>query len=212
MTQRAPIPVIDLFAGPGGLGEGFSSLTDSDGKRLFEVKVSIEKDEVAHKTLSLRALFRSFPDGKVPDCYYDYVRGKVSREELFANPAVAEEGRQALLEARCAELGKTPHQTIDGWIRKAVGDANEWVLIGGPPCQAYSLAGRSRLRSMDPKAFESDKRHFLYTEYLRIIKLFSPSAFIMENVKGMLNSRHGGSPIFERILTDLASPGNGANI
>lgn len=211
MTQRAPIPVIDLFAGPGGLGEGFSSLTDSEGKRRFEVRVSIEKDEIAHKTLSLRALFRSFPDGKVPDCYYEYVRGKVSREELFANPAVAEEGRQALLEARCAELGKTPHQTIDGWIRKAVGDANEWVLIGGPPCQAYSLAGRSRLRSMDPKAFESDKRHFLYTEYLRIIKLFSPSVFIMENVKGMLNSKHGGSPIFERILTDLASPGNGAN-
>ena len=210
MTQRAPIPVIDLFAGPGGLGEGFSSLTDADGGRRFAVKVSIEKDEIAHKTLSLRALFRSFPDGKVPDCYYDYVRGKITREQLFAHPALAEQGKQALVEARCAELGKTPHQTIDGWIRKAVGDASEWVLIGGPPCQAYSLAGRSRLRPNNAVAFESDKRHFLYTEYLRIIKLFSPSVFVMENVKGMLNSKHGGSPIFDRILTDLRSPGNGS--
>lgn len=207
MTQRAPIPVIDLFAGPGGLGEGFSSLADGDGNRRFEVKVSIEKDEIAHKTLSLRALFRSFPEGKVPDCYYDYVRGKIKREELFANSAVEEQGRQALTEARCAELGKTAHQTIDGWIRKAVGDANEWVLIGGPPCQAYSLAGRSRLRPKDPRAFESDKRHFLYTEYLRIIRLFGPSVFVMENVKGMLNSQHGGSSIFERILADLSDPG-----
>ena len=211
MTQCTPIPVIDLFAGPGGLGEGFSSLIDPDGRRRFEVKVSIEKDEVAHRTLSLRALFRSFPDGKVPDCYYEYVRGKITREQLFAHPAVAEEGKQALVEARCAELGKTPHQTIDGWIRKAVGDASEWVLIGGPPCQAYSLAGRSRLRPGNAEAFESDKRHFLYTEYLRIIKLFSPSVFVMENVKGMLNSKHGGSPIFDRILADLRSPGNGSN-
>ena len=210
MTQRAPIPVIDLFAGPGGLGEGFASLADAEGARRFEVKVSIEKDEVAHRTLSLRALFRSFPEGKAPDCYYDYVRGKIAREQLFAHPDAAEAGREALAEARCAELGKTPHQTIDAWIRKAVGDAKEWALIGGPPCQAYSLAGRSRLRPGNAEAFEADKRHFLYTEYLRIIKLFAPSVFVMENVKGMLNSKHGGTPIFDRILADLRSPGNGA--
>ncbi len=210
MQQRAAIPVIDLFAGPGGLGEGFSSIVGADGARRFNVKVSIEKDEIAHRTLSLRALFRSFPEGKAPDCYYDYVQGKITREQLFAHPEVAEQGKLALEEARCGELGKTPHQTVDGWIRKAVGAASEWALIGGPPCQAYSLAGRSRLRPGNAEAFESDKRHFLYTEYLRIIKLFSPSVFIMENVKGMLNSKHDGSPIFDRILADLRSPGNGS--
>lgn len=208
MTQRAPIPVIDLFAGPGGLGEGFASLSDPGGLRRFKVKVSVEKDEVAHRTLSLRALFRSFPEGKAPDCYYDYVRGTITREQLFKHPDAAEAGREALVEARCAELGKTPHQTVDAWIRKAVGDASEWILIGGPPCQAYSLAGRSRLRPGNAEAFEADKRHFLYTEYLRIIKVFSPPVFVMENVKGMLNSKHGGSPIFDRILADLRSPGS----
>jgi DNA (cytosine-5)-methyltransferase 1 len=210
MTRPGPIPVIDLFAGPGGLGEGFSSATHTDGHRAFEVRVSIEKDETAHKTLALRALFRAFPDGKVPDCYYDYVKGKIRREQLFAHPSVKVEGEKALSEARCAELGITPHKTIDTWIREAIGHANEWVLIGGPPCQAYSLAGRSRLRPKNEEAFESDKRHFLYTEYLRIIKSFSPSVFIMENVKGMLNSKHGGSPIFDRILADLRNPGNGS--
>ena len=207
MTQRGPIPVIDLFAGPGGLGEGFTSLID-DNERSFEVKVSVEKDPVAHQTLSLRAMFRAFPVGQVPECYYQYVRGEIKREALFAHPDAAEAGKRALLEAKCAELGKANHQTIDAWIKEAVGHAKEWVLIGGPPCQAYSLAGRARMRLKDTEAFEKDKRHFLYREYLRIIKEFGPTVFVMENVKGMLTSQHKGSPIFERIMKDLQSPGD----
>ena len=204
-----PIPVIDLFAGPGGLGEGFSSLVDAKGDRIFSVKVSIEKDAIAHKTLSLRALFRAFPSNAVPGCYYDYVRGDITREQLFNHPDAKTAAHQASSEARCAELGKTPHATIDGWIEEALGDNTEWVLIGGPPCQAYSLAGRARMRLKDTEAFEKDKRHFLYKEYLRIIQKFQPSVFVMENVKGMLNSQHGGSPIFDRIMSDLKSPGGG---
>jgi len=206
---RKKIPVIDLFAGPGGLGEGFSSIVDKDGSSRFEIKVSIEKEAVAHRTLTLRALFRSFPKGRVPDCYYDYLRGSITREELFVHPDVPEESRQAVREAKCAELGLTPHKEIDDWIKFGLDGTKEWVLIGGPPCQAYSLAGRSRMRSSDSEKFEKDKRHFLYTEYLRIIKEFGPAVFVMENVKGMLSSKHGGSPIFDRILADLQDPGNG---
>lgn len=211
MTRQDPIPVIDLFAGPGGLGEGFTSLVDSNGDRRFDVKVSIEKDPVAHRTLSLRAFFRSFPLGAVPECYYDYVRGNMTRDELFAHPDAVEAAKHATSAARCAELGKTPQETekIDTWIKDALGGAREWALIGGPPCQAYSLAGRARMRLKDPAAFENDKRHFLYTEYLRIIHEFGPSVFVMENVKGMLTSLHGGAPIFDRILSDLTAPGNG---
>jgi DNA (cytosine-5)-methyltransferase 1 len=127
---------------------------------------------------------------------------------LFAHPDAVEAGKRALLEAKCAELGKANHQTIDAWIKEAVGRAKEWVLIGGPPCQAYSLAGRARMRLKDTEAFEKDKRHFLYREYLRIIKEFGPTVFVMENVKGMLTSQHKGSPIFERIMKDLQSPGD----
>lgn len=207
--SRSEIPVIDLFAGPGGLCEGFSSIVDRKGARRFAVKVSIEKDPVAHRTLMLRALFRKFPKGRVPQAYYDYVRGSMKREQFLAHPDIKEAAGEAAQEARLAELGKTPQDEIDGWIRKALGGNTEWVLIGGPPCQAYSLAGRSKMRGKDPKAFEADKRHFLYTEYLRIIQEFEPAVFVMENVKGMLNSKHGGSPIFDRILADLRQPREG---
>lgn len=207
MARQKPIPVVDLFAGPGGLGEGFSSITDENDERRFVLKVSIEKDPVAHRTLSLRALFRSFQKGAVPDCYYDYIKGRIGRDELFNHPSVPEQARLAAKEARCAELGKTPHEEIDGWITSALGDTTEWVLIGGPPCQAYSLAGRSRRAREATAEFEKDEKHFLYKEYLRIIRKFAPSVFVMENVKGILSSRHNGSLIFDRILTDLSKPG-----
>lgn len=209
MTVQNAIPVIDLFAGPGGLCEGFSSVKDDEGSPRFSVKVSIEKDPVAHRTLHLRALFRKFPKGKAPDIYYQYIRGEVKREEFLAHPDIKIAAEEADKEARCAELGLTAPEVVDGWIREALGQETNWVLIGGPPCQAYSLAGRSRLRGIDPKAFEDDKRHFLYTEYLRIIQQFEPSVFVMENVKGMLNSTHGGSSIFERIMGDLREPKEG---
>lgn len=133
MTRQSPIPVIDLFAGPGGLGEGFSSIVDEKGNPRFALRVSIEKDPVAHRTLSLRALFRSFRKGAVPDCYYDYVRGDISREELFTHPSIPEEARLAASEAKNAELGKSPHEEIDNWIEEALHESKEWILIGGPP-------------------------------------------------------------------------------
>lgn len=205
-TKREAIPVIDLFAGPGGLCEGFSSVVDAAGARRFDVKVSIEKDPVAHRTLLLRAIFRKFHKDRVPNCYYDYVRANISREQFLARPEIKDAAAHAAKEARCAELGVIAPKEVDGWIREALGDKTDWVLIGGPPCQAYSLAGRSRLRSKDVKKFEADAKHFLYIEYLRIIQQFAPAVFVMENVKGMLNSTNSGKRIFEQILNDLKAP------
>ena len=65
------VPVVDVFAGPGGLGEGFSAL---EGNR-FRIAISIEMERTAHKTLQLRSFFRQFPKGHAPSEYYDYVRG-----------------------------------------------------------------------------------------------------------------------------------------
>ena len=105
MPSQRPIPVIDLFAGPGGLGEGFSSILDSDRSPLFSLKVSAEKDPTAHKTLSLRALYRTFPRGKAPDCYYDHIRGEISREALFAHPAAAESNARDIAGFDLGEIG-----------------------------------------------------------------------------------------------------------
>jgi DNA (cytosine-5)-methyltransferase 1 len=161
MIQHDPIPVIDLFAGPGGLGDGFSSCVNDHGEHSFAVRLSIEKDQVAHKTLSLRALFRAFPPSSVPDCYYDHVRGDIAREALFAHPDASDAGKQAILEARCAELGITPSLTIDDWIRTALGNATEWVLIGGRPVRPTRwLAGRACAKKMPKRLKVTDATFF----------------------------------------------------
>src|SRR5258708_39305005 len=113
------IPVIDLFAGPGGLSEGFSSVTNARTQRVFKVKLSIERDKHAHRTLELRAFFRRFPNGEAPSDYYDYVAGKLTRDELFARHPV--QAKAARDEAWLGELGNksTPDSLIDERIRTA---------------------------------------------------------------------------------------------
>lgn len=202
-----PVPVIDLFAGPGGLGEGFASLKGHDGTPFFEIGLSIEKDPVAHRTLTLRAVFRQLRGTKDVKHYYSYVRREIDELTFRKIPAVARAFEHAEKEARCLELGKSDESSIDDEIRLALNGRENWVLIGGPPCQAYSLAGRSR-RAKD-KTFHKDEKHFLYREYLRIIKVHKPAIFVMENVKGLLSSQHSGNPMFEKIIGDLSRPAEG---
>jgi DNA (cytosine-5)-methyltransferase 1 len=198
-----PIPVIDLFAGPGGLGEGFSSLR-RNGEPAFKIKLSIEKDPFAHQTLQLRAFYRQLDDRKARQTYYDYLASFITRDDLFGKyPAQA---HLAAKEALHAELGSPafPPDLIDAKIRTALGNRLNWVLIGGPPCQAYSLAGRSR-RKNDPK-FATDEKHLLYKQYLRILASLQPPIFVMENVKGLLSAKVKEEGIFQRILGDLTNP------
>ena len=73
--------VIDLFAGPGGLAEGFSKITDDEGNRIFNISLSIEKEQSAFATLRLRSFFRQFRQA-APQAYYDYISGKIDKLEL----------------------------------------------------------------------------------------------------------------------------------
>lgn len=202
-----PIPIIDLFAGPGGLGEGFASLKGHSGKAFFEIGLSIEKNPVAHRTLTLRAVFRRLRGTKDVKHYYSYIRGEIDETAFRRVPAVAAAFAHAETEARCLELGQSDERGIDSEIRAALQGQETWVLIGGPPCQAYSLAGRSR-RAND-KTFHKDEKHFLYQEYLRIIRVHRPTIFVMENVKGLLSSQHSGNPMFDRIIADISMPAEG---
>lgn len=200
-----PVPVIDLFAGPGGLGEGFSSARDEQGNPCFKILLSIEKDQYAHRTLELRAFFREF-DGWAPEEYYSYLRGEITREELFESYPV--QSKAASSQAWHAELGSElfPPEVVDQRIRSSLRGAKNWILIGGPPCQAYSVIGRARMHGDDPGRFEQDPRHFLYREYLRILAMHRPPVFIMENVQGILSTRINGDSIFLNILSDLREP------
>jgi DNA (cytosine-5)-methyltransferase 1 len=196
--------VIDLFAGPGGLGEGFSSLRGSDGHHRFRIALSIEKDPAAHGTLELRAFFRQFAAGAAPAQYYALLRGEPSRSALFA--AFPNQAQAARQEAWLAELGAVDATLVNRRISVALSGATRWLLIGGPPCQAYSVVGRAR-NSANPKYKpENDARHTLYLQYLKIIAEHWPPVFVMENVIGLLSARLHDQQLFQRILQDLMTP------
>jgi DNA (cytosine-5)-methyltransferase 1 len=200
-----PIPVIDLFAGPGGLGEGFCSLGRPEGTPRFAIRLSIEKDCIAHRTLELRAFFRQFPHGLAPNEYYRYLRGQLTREELFQ--ALPKQAAAATHEAWQAELGVVDTEEVRARIERALGGTENWVLIGGPPCQAYSLVGRSRNKGIAGYALATDPKVRLYLQYLQIIANFWPAVFVMENVKGLLSAQIDGEHIFDEIQRDLKEPG-----
>jgi DNA (cytosine-5)-methyltransferase 1 len=171
-------------------------------------------DPYAHRTLLLRSFFRQFNDRQVPVEYYQYLRqaGEWSDAELDDLLDRFEvEGSRAKEEAWKWELrpGESSRKT-DSTIRKrlkAYRDNEPWGLVGGPPCQAYSLVGRSRMLPALGEKFYADKRHTLYQEYLRLLNRHAPAFFVLENVKGLLSSKVAdGGLIFRRILDDLREP------
>lgn len=196
------IKVVDIFAGPGGLGEGFAAF--GAPRRRFELAVSIEKDPVAHRTLRLRAFFRQFTEGRLPAEYFAHLRGEISWRGISERWPV--ESARAESEALNIALGPTSVGVVHKHIAAAIGDTSEWVLIGGPPCQAYSLVGRARRRGIRDYVPEADERQTLYVEYLQILADHAPPVFVMENVKGLLSAQLDSRGIFERIRADLNNP------
>ena len=156
----------------------------------------------AYQTLRLRHFFRSFSPGMAPEAYYRYLDGSIDSVELFAsNPTASYHAEKTALHVT---LGPENHDIVRKIIAERLANASLWVLVGGPPCQAYSLAGRSRMQSMPE--FEHDERHFLYKEYLRVIAEHRPPVFVMENVKGLLSARHNGKSMIQMICKDLRNP------
>jgi DNA (cytosine-5)-methyltransferase 1 len=203
MPKHSLFPVIDVFAGPGGLAEGFTAFRDVAGG-AFDVRLSVEKDDIACSTLRLRKFVRAF-GAEPPADYFAFLRGDLKLHELYA----AYRDEHAIAEAATchAELGTPDDTRVLARVKKAVGRGERpWVLLGGPPCQAYSIVGRSRMRTTKPD-FAKDKRHTLYREYLRIVAAHRPAVFVMENVRGILSSEFEGGRIIEQILRDLRHPG-----
>lgn len=198
--------VVDLFAGPGGLAEGFSAVRAADGARMFDIVLSVEKEASAFATLRLRSFYRQF-DGEVPDEYYEFIAGKLTHERLIA--LFPEQWKSACRETVRLELGSAGSNTvIDPMLDKIRESSDDRViLVGGPPCQAYSLVGRSRNRGIASYVASKDHRHFLYREYIRILQRLRPVAFVMENVKGILSAKVDGESIFPKVLSDLRAAG-----
>lgn len=194
--MASPIPIVDIFAGPGGLGEGFSNLGRKTGRPFFETAIAAEMDQHAHKTLTLRAFYRQFPSGRAPKSYYDYIAGK--RGVPYTDNTL-NEWNIASNKVLHVELGKLDDDLfLDKKLEETLDGRDDWVLLGGPPCQAYSTIGRWKYKTDGGHDIGSDARAHLYKQYLRIIHKHCPKVFIMENVRGLLSSKY-----FDLILNDL---------
>ena len=179
---------LDLFAGAGGLTEGFV-------RAGFNMVAHIEKEKPASLTLKTRIAYHYLKKINQLEIYYKYLQQKISREELYSfvpkdllNSVINEEINDQTIENIFLEIDKIiKNKKID-------------IIIGGPPCQAYSLVGRAVVGNKIKK----DHRNYLYKQYLKFLKKYSPNYFVFENVRGMLSAKdEDGNNIFKNILAEM---------
>lgn len=167
---------IDLFAGAGGLSEGFY-------RAGYKPVAHVEADASACMTLRTRSVYYYLADNDKTGIYDQYLKGQITRDQLYA--AVPAEVLQSVIEAKISEdTLPTIFEKID--LLRDGKDID--LIVGGPPCQAYSLMGRSR---MGQDNVLQDERHSLYIEYAEILQRYQPKVFIFENVQGMLSAEKG---------------------
>lgn len=182
---------IDLFAGAGGLSEGFI-------RAGYTPIAHVEMNKEACDTLKTRAAFHYLKRIGSLDIYERYLREKKEKED----------GSKL--------WNQVPKQVIDSVIQEAIGEntINDLftkidglkgnnsvdIIIGGPPCQAYSVAGRARLGTR----VEEDPRNELYKYYVKFIEYYRPKMFVFENVMGIKTAK-GGGPFedLQRLVRDL---------
>jgi len=166
---------IDLFAGAGGLSEGFI-------REGFIPVAFVEKDANACYTLKTRITYYYLNNMGNQEIYLHYLKGRLSKEELYGN--VPENLLNSVINE---EINK---ETIDLIFQKIdrIAEKNKIdIIIGGPPCQAYSLIGRSKIGEIVRK----DNRNYLFRYYIEFLKRYKPDAFIFENVPGLLSAANG---------------------
>ena len=167
---------IDLFSGAGGLSEGFM-------RAGFNPIAHVEMNKDACDTLKTRTVFHYLKENNRVDLYYDYLHKRITREELWDSVP------KRLIESVInTEISKKTLNDIFNKIDCSLGDKKVDVIIGGPPCQAYSIVGRAR----DPKGMVDDPRNHLYKHYVEFLKKYQPKMFVFENVPGILSASNGG--------------------
>lgn len=176
---------IDLFAGAGGLSEGFIQAG-------FQPLAHVELENSACNTLKTRAAYHYLKSNQKYNCYTSYLKGEISRDQLFKS--VPNEVLDSVINLAIGEENNSEIQTrIDNYL----GNKKVDLIIGGPPCQAYSLVGRSRSKTK----MESDPRNHLYKHYVKFLEKYKPNMFVFENVPGILSAKNGEylSKIFEAV-------------
>ena len=182
---------IDLFAGAGGLSEGFI-------RAGFEPIAHIEMKKEACDTLRTRAAFHYLKDNNQLDVYRDYLFHKQEKED--GSKLWNQVPKDVIDTVIQSEIGE---KTIAGIFEKLdhlIGARKLDLIIGGPPCQAYSVAGRARMG----KDVENDPRNELYKYYVKFLDYYKPKMFVFENVLGIRTAK-GGEPFrdLQRLVHSL---------
>jgi DNA (cytosine-5)-methyltransferase 1 len=177
---------IDLFAGAGGLSEGFV-------RQHFHPIAHVEMNKEASDTLRTRVAFHHFQEKNKLNQYYAYLKQDITRNELWNSIP------QELLESVInEEITDKSIKNIFAKIDLQLDSKKVDVIIGGPPCQAYSLVGRSR----DPNGMKGDKRNYLFRYYAQFLLRYKPKFFVFENVLGLLTA---GNTKYLNEMLDLFS-------
>lgn len=159
MSKNNKINFIDLFAGCGGLSEGFY-------KEGFKALAHVEIDPKACKSLQTRMKYYGYTD----------------HEKAVLNVDIT--NKDIIEQIDSVVDGRTVH-----------------LIIGGPPCQAYSTAGRAR----DPNGMKNDPRNFLFESYVKILNYYKPNFFVFENVLGILSAEINGEKIIDKVFSALSA-------
>ena len=173
--------VLDVFSGAGGLSEGFF-------REGFEFISHIDKDKNALMTLETRSIYHALSRAGMEDTYFRYISGDISRQDLLKECKLqSEQISSGIINIEFNSITKDKIRLEIDKCRRKSNFKKVDVIIGGPPCQAYSPAGMSR----DPQRMQNDTRNYLYRYYLGIIKSFKPAIFVFENVPGMKSAKGG---------------------
>lgn len=169
---------IDIFAGAGGLSEGFQ-------KNGFQPVAHVEMKREACLTLKTRCAYHYLKEKDDLNTYNKYLKKEISREELYSH--IPKSILNTVLNETMSEMEMPSlFEQIDSLMTEQTVDHID-VLVGGPPCQAYSLVGRARSETN----MEGDPRNYLYTLYCEVLEKYKPKVFVFENVPGLLTANKG---------------------
>ena len=164
---------LDLFAGAGGLSEGFV-------RAGYEPVAHVEMDVAACYSLKTRAAYHWLKKNHKLNIYNQYLRGDISRDDFYSGIP-----QSVLNSVLNYEISAETLPDIFSDIDKMLAGKSLDLIVGGPPCQAYSLAGRSRSENK----MVGDKRNYLYKQYAEFLKKYKPKYFVFENVVGLLSAK-----------------------